>query len=242
MNDEIAGNEPRHVRRGYCPSDEQQFTGESRLRLESGAEDIIYLLDRGYSMDSAISFVGNHRRLTARQRLALMRLSASTQQIEGRSARCLPSVALQESDVYIDGFNIIITLETALSHSLLLSGRDRVVRDLAGVRGTYRIIDVTESAIRLLFSFLASLSVRKATILLDAPVSNSGRLSWLLEQLAGMYPLQVDSMAVPDADRILGKQECVMTGDSVILDRCSHWYNLVRNMLPLLGDYWLFDL
>ncbi len=83
----------------------------------------------------------------------------------------------------LDGFNTIITLEVALSGSLLLLGLDGTVRDLAGLRGTYRIVDKTPQAVALVLSRLEALGVREATFYLDQQVSNSGRLRGLLLEM-----------------------------------------------------------
>ena len=83
---------------------------------------------------------------------------------------------LSGEDVWIDGFNTIITLEVLLSDSILFTCMDGTIRDLAALRGTYRIISETESAVRMLFDVLTEMKIRSATILLDEPVSNSGRL------------------------------------------------------------------
>lgn len=45
-----------------------------------------------------------------------------------------------------------ITLEAALSGSLLLAGMDGTIWDLAGLRGSYRIVDKTVKAIDLLLT------------------------------------------------------------------------------------------
>ena len=80
----------------------------------------------------------------------------------------------------IDGFNIVITLEVLLSDSLLFSCMDGTIRDLAALRGTYRLIPETADAVRLIFDILQEASVGKVNILLDEPVSNSGRLKSLI--------------------------------------------------------------
>lgn len=46
-----------------------------------------------------------------------------------------------DSEVYIDCFNTVISLEIAFSDSTLLLCMDGTIRDLAGLRGTYRLID-----------------------------------------------------------------------------------------------------
>jgi len=50
----------------------------------------------------------------------------------------------------IDGFNTIITLEVMLCGGILFECMDGTIRDLAALRGTYRIIPQTEDAIRMM--------------------------------------------------------------------------------------------
>ncbi|WP_041219291.1 DUF5616 domain-containing protein [Desulfitobacterium dichloroeliminans] len=53
---------------------------------------------------------------------------------------------LLELLLIIDGFNLIIALEVTLSGSIIILGRDGVQRDLAGLRGSYKIIEQTDKA------------------------------------------------------------------------------------------------
>lgn len=64
-------------------------------------------------------------------------------------------------EVHIDGFNTIITLEVALSNSLIIKSMDETIRDLAGLRGTYSVIDKTEVAIKLIGEFLLEHKIKK---------------------------------------------------------------------------------
>ena len=77
-----------------------------------------------------------------------MRSVATGNQLEERRKKLVPITALAGQTVWIDGFNTVITMEVMLSDSILFSCMDGTVRDLAALRGTYRIIDVTESAVR----------------------------------------------------------------------------------------------
>ena len=83
-------------------------------------------------------------------------------------------------EVWIDGFNTIITLEVILNRSPVFLCMDGTIRDLAALRGTYRIIPETENASRIMYDMLQEAGVSKINILLDEPVSNSGRLKTLL--------------------------------------------------------------
>lgn len=134
------------VKRGHFPSDEKEFTGKHVDKLYKAGQDLYYLLNQGYNIKGASVFVGNHYLLSERQRLALSRAISSEKNIKIRKEKEVKD-NLENSIVNIDGFNTIITLEVALSNSLLIKCMDGTIRDLAGLRGTYRIIDKTELSI-----------------------------------------------------------------------------------------------
>ncbi|MDE7207418.1 MAG: DUF434 domain-containing protein, partial [Lachnospiraceae bacterium] len=163
------------VKRGYSPNDQKEFRGKSTDILLNAGRDLQYLLNRGYHIKGASTFVGNHYLLSERQRLALVRAVSSEESIKIRNDKQIKNIP-PECVVHIDGFNTIITLEVALSDSLLLKCMDGTIRDLAALRGTYRLIDKTKTAIMLIGKILERNKVGKVIFYLDAPVSNSGRL------------------------------------------------------------------
>ena len=139
-------------RRGYVPEDEKQFTGKRLELLQKAADEVQFLLDRGYDVKPVTTFVGNHYLFSERQRLALARSVSAKEYIQKRVNKELLQTErgnLPET-VHIDGFNTVITLEVALSGSPVFYCRDGTLRDLAGLRGTYRVIDKTQTAIELL--------------------------------------------------------------------------------------------
>ena len=107
--------------------------------------------------------------------------------------------------------------------------------DLAALRGTYRIIPETDGAVRALFDILREVKIRKANILLDEPVSNSGRLKALIADIGESYPFELDIRILKDVDRALYEKEYVITSDSIILDHCRSWANPVSSCLARRG-------
>lgn len=107
---------------------------------------------------------------------------------------------------------------------------DGAIRDLASLRGTYRLIPETFGAISLLLSALRKTGVQRAVLLLDAPVSNSGRLKSAIAAVAEAEtcPVQLDIRVQKDVDRELYDCRHVITSDSVILDHCRSWVNLTE--------------
>lgn len=223
------------ARRGYVPKDERYFSPTALGTLKEASRHITYLIDNGYDLKQAATFVGDHFQLSERQRIAIMRSVATSAQLAGRRAKEVPIERLCGTDVWIDGFNTIITLEVMLVGATLLAGMDGSVRDLASLRGTYRLIPETADAARLLFDVLQDAGIRSATILLDQPVSNSGRLKALLDDTSRACAFALDTRVQGGVDRSLFDRERVISSDSVVLDRCASWVNLTRHCMELKG-------
>lgn len=222
------------------PKDAVEFGPKAAARLNAAGQELVFLLNRGYDTKSASTFVGNHHLLSERQRLALARMTSPHAALEERERKRLREAP---ESVVLDGFNTIITLEVALSGSLLLEGMDGTVRDLAGLRGNYRIVDKTVQAVELLLDRLVDLAVKHARFYLDRQVSNSGRLRALLLEQGEKRDLSVQVELDSSVDGLLSRMENVITADAIILDRCGSWYNLNR---PLIRDAipqaWVFRL
>ncbi len=229
------------VKRGYVPSDQKEFTGIQLEHLKEAAKDTRYLLERGYAVKNATTFVGNHYMFSERQRLALARSVSCKEDVEKRIEKLIVKEA-KGMTVYIDGFNTIISLEVALSGSLLFHCSDGTIRDLAGLRGTYRIIDKTEQAVHLILNRLQELEIGEAIFYLDAPVSNSGRLKALILQIADEYDFDVSVEVINDVDRVLEKLPGVISSDAIILNKCKSWINLVPAIVSELSDTWVVQL
>ena len=218
------------TRRGYVPTDEKEFKNQNLYKLYKASEDLLYLLNRGYKIKGASTFIGNHYLLSERQRLALVRGVSKYDDIIKRKSKEITNLSNIEV-VHIDGFNTIITLEVALSNSLIIKCMDETIRDLAGLRGTYSIIDKTEVAIKLIGEFLLEHKIKKAIFYLDRPVSNSGRLKMKILEMFEGSELQIEVENIDNVDSILQSKENVVSSDAIILDNCNSWINLNRNII-----------
>ena len=223
------------AKRGFVPEDERNFSPEALEKMKTASRHVCYLVNEGYDLKQATTFVGNHYLLSERQRLAIMRSIATQEQMENRKNKQVPLQELSGKEVWIDGFNLVITLEVLLSDSILFSCMDGTIRDLAALRGTYRMIPETDTAVRILFDILRETEVRRVNILLDQPVSNSGRLKTRIAEIAEKYPFALDINILKDVDRELYGKENVITSDSIILDHCNSWVNLTPECLKRQG-------
>jgi hypothetical protein len=209
--------------RGLAPEDKRFFDADRVEKLRRAVDDLTCLLRRGYSQKAATQLVGNRYQLTERERHALIHAAWE------RESRNPPiaSEALKGRKICIDGFNLLITLETALGGGILIRGIDGCYRDIANVHGNYTFRIETEEAVELVAEALKELGVEEAVWYFDRPVSNSGRTAQLVNETAEKLGIP---MHAETADRVDAKLKAcgdvVVTADAVILDSGIQWFDL----------------
>ncbi len=230
--------------RGPHPSDREFFADEQIPTLRTATTELSWLLSHGYKLTSSMKLVGDRYRLTERQRLAVSRSACSDAALVRRKDHCVSVKHLSNEDVIIDGFNLIISIEAALSGAPLLVCRDECIRDLSSVHGSYRSVQETESAISLIGEICEQLCPASVLWLLDRPISNSGRLARRIADIAERHgwPWMVEVVFNPDA-QIVSSSSIAITSDSSILDRVETWTNLKSYLVQQrLNHSWLIDL
>jgi hypothetical protein len=218
--------------RGPHPADEKLFAPAAIPTLRLALADFSLLLTKGYAEKSALKLVGDKFSLTERQRLAVMRSACSDQQLASRSQRRIELKDIAGQSIAIDGYNVLITVEAAMSGGVIFKGRDGCFRDLASIHGTYRKVTETIPAVQLIGEFLKEAGVGKVLWLLDSPVSNSGRLKTLIRELAekNRWDWEIRLSISPDAE--LKKTNLIVaSSDSVVLDECKTWVNLAADII-----------
>ncbi len=215
--------------RGPHPDDRRLFGAEALPALRTAAAELAWLLTRGYPHPSSLKLVGDRHVLESRQRLAVSRSTCSDADLARRAQRMAAPHSLAGCRIELDGYNVLTTIEAALSGGVLLLARDGALRDMASMHGSYRKVDETQPALELIGQTLAGFGAGEALWLLDRPVSNSGRLKKIIEDLAGRrgWAWRVELVHDPDAE-LIQSDAIVATADSGILDLCGTWFNLAR--------------
>lgn len=234
----------RRKHRGAHPSDAVLFGAESVPFLREAVSDLSWLLGRGYKSASSLKLVGDRYALRERQRLAVSRAACSDSSLARRKSSRLEARELEGAHLVLDGFNLIITMEAALSGGVVLLCRDICLRDLSSVHGSYRSVEETERALHLIGEALEELVPSSALWLLDRPVSNSGRLAQRIRRTAAErgWAWEVEVDFNPDR-HMLSSSRVVLTSDSNVLDRASRWFNFNAHAIPrLVPRAWLIDL
>jgi hypothetical protein len=230
--------------RGAHPEDRKLFAGDQLPKLHAAVGELSWLLTRDYAMKGALKLVGDKFALTERQRLAVSRAACSDQSKVHRANIRIAIDELKGRQVIIDGFNLLITIEAALSGGVLMLCRDGCVRDLSSVHGSYRSVDETDRAIELIGATLDELGVGSVAWILDKPISNSGRLAQRLRDAAAEHEWNwsVEVAFNPDAE-IIAASALAISSDGPLLDRVKQWTNFARYLIEKrVAEAWVIDL
>jgi hypothetical protein len=200
--------------------------------LRQAVHDVCWLLDRGYGLASAAELAGNRYHLTRRQRNAVARCSCSSAARERRQAHCVAAAELRGQELWLDGFNVLTAVETALGGGVILVGRDGCCRDVAGVYSHYHRVQETVPALQAIGRLAAQWGVSQCRWWLDSPVFNSGRLKKIMLEIAAEAGWSWQVELVTNPDRVLSDApQIVASSDHAILDRCQKWSNVTRQVI-----------
>lgn len=235
---------PHPSHRGAASEDGQLFAESQLSTLRAAVADFCWLLDRDYAPRSALELVGNRYFLAARQRMAISRYACSAQEAHRRRERRLELKDVRGKELWIDGYNVLTLIESALSGGLVLICRDECCRDIAGIHRRYRKVSETVPALQIVGDTLTAIGVSRCRWLLDKPVSNSGRLKTLITEMAVANGWNMEVEVVFSPDHELSQTENVIaTSDGIILDRCRTWVNLARHIITeKVPNAWVVDL
>ena len=221
--------------RGPHPEDAELFRDRALPALREAVADLSWLYTHRYAEKSALKLVGDHYQFDVRQRKALQRAACSDQSLAQRRQHEISPRKLAGIPITVDGYNLLITIESALAGGVLIRGRDGCIRDMASMHGSYRKVTETLPAIRCIGETMKALGVAHVQWYFDAPVSNSGRLRALLHEEAEAHgwAWDIELLANPDK-RLAATGTVVITADSWILDRAARWTNLAAHIIRTL--------
>jgi len=205
--------------------------------LRKAAEDVRYLVDRGYPKESAVRFVSDHYRLHEEQRFVLSRIVVATQTAQLRRKKAVLAEALQRKDVIVDGYNILISIESLLGGMPVYSCDDGFLRDTRGIFRSYRTSDLTAPAIQEILNLLAKSNPSSVVILLDQQISMSGRLAALLREMMATIGLPGTARTARDVDHQLKSSRAIVaTADGNIIDAAERVIDIPREIARRRGS------
>ncbi|MBS7288582.1 MAG: DUF434 domain-containing protein [Candidatus Freyarchaeota archaeon] len=208
----------------------------NKERLEKAAEEFRYLLDRGYNREGALNFVASHHRLDKTHKLILLRSVFSNKEVKERRRKTASFEELRGKNISVDGYNVLIVLETMLKNELLVEGDDGYIRDISGVHGKYKVTGLTTKALNVLLEELKEARPRVVLIFFDRPVSKSGELAGVTRQLMEKYGVEGDSLTASQTDNaVISAGEIALTSDSVILQKARKCFDIAGHIVKKEG-------
>ncbi len=188
--------------------------------LQEAAKDFRYLLNRGYPRKATLGLVGNRYGLTFNERHLLHRGVFSNAASQSRRKKRTSVKEIRNRELAIDGHNVLITIEAALSGHALVLADDGFIRDISGLSGSFKKSKVTETAMQLVLTVLKKWKPRKTHFFFDAPISMSGKLAEEVRDRLNQANLPGDAVAVKVPEKILiGFPGMIATSDTAIIDR-----------------------
>lgn len=203
------------------------------VKIESVVQDLRYLLDQGYPRDSAVNFVSNHYRLPLRSRHMLARCVFSEREAAEHRRKSVGAGKVRGKSLGIDGYNVLITLESILIGKNVVRCDDGFVRDLRAVFGKYRSSKATDRAIGELLNAVAGGKPSQVMILFDKQVSRSGELAGMVRRGLREFSLKGDSQAVGGVDFKLRGFDVVASSDRAVIKRAKAVWDIPAEFLKI---------
>jgi hypothetical protein len=187
--------------------------------VKRAAHEARYLMDRGYPAASAVRYASDHHRLPEDQRMVLQRVIIPAKTALSRMARARRLPALRDREIFLDGYNCIITAESLLAGFPVYLCDDGFLRDTRGFFRRYKAGSTTSCAIHEICSLLVEAGPSRAEFLLDCQISHSGELAGEIRGLMAQMGLFGDALCPRDVDRQLKScGEIVASGDGNVID------------------------
>jgi len=188
--------------------------------------DLYLLLNRGYPKSYALRFVSDHYSLKDAQRHILSRIVFSKSYIEDVKRKKINLKDVKGENLFIDGYNVIITTESVLMGKVFVS-MDGLLRDTRNVSRKHRITKETLKSIDLILDILKRYPPKQTQFYLDKMMSKSGELSEILRKGLEERNLRGDSETVSSVDHTLkNKDGVIATNDSAIISQVERFIDL----------------
>lgn len=200
--------------------------------LLKAAQDLRYLLSKGYPRPGALTFAGNHYQLPKESREILNRGVYPDKEAQARKRRLAGPEKIMGRPLGLDGHNVLITLESAILGRPLVACDDGLIRDTAKVSSSFRPGPATGQALNLVMDYIIRQGVKSVLFLFDAPLSMSGELAAQASALLAGRDLMGRARAVPVPEvELYSFRGLVATSDSVLIDRVPEPLDLAGHII-----------
>ncbi len=146
---------------------------------------------------------------------------------ESRKDKRISAKELRGRTIAIDGYNVLITVESLILGAPVYLCDDGFLRDTRGIFRRYRSSNHTTVALSEILSILKESGIGRAELLLDQQISRSGELAARIREMMANLEIQGCAKTAKDVDRRLKLATYpVATGDGAIIDEACEVVDL----------------
>ena len=191
------------------------------MNFQSAIDDYRFLKNKGYPGKAALKIVGDRYRLSGMARNCLFRAVIADEDCRKRRQKLTSAPVLKGESLGVDWYNVLITVESYLKGLPVFLSDDGVLRDSAGIHGSYRRGRITTLAIEKILEGIEQLGLCEVDMFLDSPISFSGKMAEeLRECLKDLLAIPFTVTVILSADYPLKSFiGAVATSDSIIMDK-----------------------
>ncbi len=201
--------------------------------LYEAAEDLRFLLSRGYNKESVLKIVGDRYQLDKLERHIIYRGVYPHNIAEQVVKKTVTLSDLSGKELAIDGFNQLITVEAILKGEIIILCDDGFIRDVAAVFEKFKATETTFKALNLIFKTLSANPPKKTYFYLDSPISKSGKLAALINSYFEQYNVKGEASAIKNVDKELISKDVVASSDHIIISNAQRVIDLAKIFLNL---------
>ena len=204
--------------------------------LLCAAEDLRYLLERGYPRKSAVRFVCDHYRIGGDWRAVLSRVVFDSGTVRRRILKTVGCDGIWSRRVGVDGFNVLIGVEGGLIGESVFRCDDGFVRDVRGVFRSYKVTETSWRALDEIVSFLADQNPAWVEVLFDVQIGKSGELSAGCRERLESHGIEGHCRTSRSVDFELKHFDGVVaTSDGIIIDEAISALNIIQCVYNRIG-------
>lgn len=198
---------------------------------KKAVHDLRDLLNRGYPRDSSVEFVSDHYLLELEKRHLLTRCVFSKEEIQDHRKRLVDRKSVEGKTVGIDGYNVLITVESILDGEQVIRCDDGFVRDLQAIFGKYKMFEGTEESLSEILTTLKEMEPGKVVLFFDKQVSKSGELAKFAREMLDEIGMEGSAKTVAGTDAEVWRSEVSASSDRVIIERSKKMLDIPAEVL-----------
>lgn len=208
--------------------------------LYKAKKDYFTLLNKGYPQNSTLELVGNRFRLNSYERDILKRGIRKKSEIKSRKLKLIKSNIrlfklslkfsinniIKDFKIYVDGWNVVITLDSFYKGKPIFISNDKFIRDITESGSSYKINDITYKIINNLLNIkLFTVPLRSLVYFyFEDNIAKSGEFIKTIKEKYNFTNLELTK----NNDKILLTKNFVATSDSGIIDKVPFVIDLVK--------------